>query len=84
MLEYAIWLDEFGAVEDYPKPSEVERVRVDVSGTLASKRAAIAAHVSQTTNLIADDPAGFRLTPQTIARLTKRTEAFFRATNEIY
>ena len=49
---------------------------------LASKLAAIAAHESQTTDLIADDPAGFRLTPETIARLTQSTEVFWRPINE--
>ena len=82
ILEYAIWLDELGAVEDHPKPGEAELVRVNIGTALANKRAAIAAHVSQTTDLIADDPDGFRLTPQTIARLTQSTEVFFRVTNE--
>jgi LmbE family N-acetylglucosaminyl deacetylase len=82
ILEYAIWLGEFGLVEDYPRLGEAELVSVDVSSTLASKRAAIAAHVSQITNLIADDPDGFRLTPQTIARLTRSIEVFIRVTNE--
>ena len=81
-LEYAIWLDELGEVEDHPKPGEVELIRLNVGSALASKRAAIASHVSQTTDLIADDPAGFRLTPQTIARLTQSTEVFLRPINE--
>jgi LmbE family N-acetylglucosaminyl deacetylase len=81
-LEYAIWLDEFGEVEDHPKPREAERIRVDVRSALASKLAAIAAHESQTTDLIADDAAGFRLTPETIARLTQSTEVFWRPINE--
>jgi LmbE family N-acetylglucosaminyl deacetylase len=82
ILEYAIWLDELGGLEDHPRPGEAEPVRVDVSSALASKRAAIAAHVSQTTDLIADDPEGFCLTPQTVARLTQSIEIFFRDTNE--
>jgi LmbE family N-acetylglucosaminyl deacetylase len=81
-LEYAIWLDELGEVEDHPKPGEVELIRLNVGSALASKRAAIAAHESQTTDLIADDPAGFRLTPQTIARLTQSTEVFWWPINE--
>ena len=81
-LEYAIWLDEFGEIEDHPKPGEVELIQLNVGSALASKRAAIASHVSQTTDLIADDPDGFRLTPQTIARLTQSTEVFLRPINE--
>jgi LmbE family N-acetylglucosaminyl deacetylase len=34
---------------------------------LAAKRRAVAAHVSQTSGLIADDPAGFRLQPEALA-----------------
>jgi LmbE family N-acetylglucosaminyl deacetylase len=81
-LEYAIWLDELGEVEDHPKAGEAERVRVNIGSALASKRAAIGAHVSQTADLIVDDPNGFRLTPQTIARLTQSIEIFLRPINE--
>jgi LmbE family N-acetylglucosaminyl deacetylase len=82
MLEYAIWLDELGDVEDHPKPGEAELIRLNVGTVLANKRAAIAAHETQTTDLIADDANGFRLTPQTIARLTQSTEVFWRPINE--
>jgi LmbE family N-acetylglucosaminyl deacetylase len=82
MLEYAIWLDELGDVEDHPKPDEAELIRLNVGTVLANKHAAIAAHETQTTDLIADDPDGFRLTPQTIARLTQSTEVFWRPINE--
>jgi LmbE family N-acetylglucosaminyl deacetylase len=82
ILEYAIWLDELGEIEDHPKPGEAEVVRINVDSVLASKRAAIAAHVSQTTDLIGDDPDGFRLTPQTIGRLTQSTEVFWRPIDE--
>ena len=49
-------------------------LRVDVSRHIAAKVAAIAAHRSQTTSLIGDDPDGFRLAPEMIARFTGRTE----------
>ncbi|MEP9380637.1 PIG-L deacetylase family protein [Aquabacter sp. CN5-332] len=41
------------------------RLRID--NELPAKRAAISAHLSQTTDLIADDPNGFRLTPDLLA-----------------
>ena len=82
MLEYAIWLDELGDVEDHPKPGEAELIRLNVGTVLANKHAAVAAHETQTTDLIADDANGFRLTPQTIARLTQSTEVFWRPINE--
>jgi LmbE family N-acetylglucosaminyl deacetylase len=78
ILEYAIWLDEFGDREDHPVSGEVELIRVDISDVVARKRAAVAEHLSQTTDLIADDPGGFRLTPQTITRLTQSTEVYLR------
>lgn len=77
-LEYAIWLDELGTPDDHPRRDEAEAVSIDVSAALSRKRAAIAAHATQTTSLIDDDPAGFRLTSATIARLTQPTETFWR------
>jgi LmbE family N-acetylglucosaminyl deacetylase len=77
VLEYAIWLDELGRPEDYPQNDEAESVLVDIAHSVAAKRAAVDAHQTQTTALIDDDPSGFRLTPTTIARLTKPTEAFW-------
>jgi LmbE family N-acetylglucosaminyl deacetylase len=50
-----------------------------VSHALSLKRAAIAAHATQTTALIDDDPDGFFLTPATIDRLTQPTETFWWA-----
>lgn len=51
-------------------------VRLDVAGAVAAKRSAIAAHASQTTVLIADDPGGFRLEPAMIDSLCGPYEAF--------
>lgn len=79
ILEYAIWLDELGAPEDFPVAGEVQAIHVDVGVAAAAKRAALAAHRSQTTDLIDDDPTAFRLRPATIERLTSGTEHFWRA-----
>lgn len=46
----------------------VTGVRVRIEPHLAPKRRAIAAHASQTTDLIPDDPAGFCLSPEMLAR----------------
>ena len=78
ILEYAIWLDELGAAGDFPAAGEVQEVRVDIAAASASKRRALAAHRSQTTDLIDDDPQAFRLRPATIERLTGGTERFWR------
>lgn len=77
VLEYAIWLEELGASDDYPRNHEAEAIRFDISHALSLKRAAIAAHATQTTALIDDDPDGFFLAPATIARLTQPVETFW-------
>jgi LmbE family N-acetylglucosaminyl deacetylase len=76
-LEYAIWLDELGAPEDYPRADEAEPVTLDIAAVISAKRAAVEAYTTQTTSLINDDPAGFRLTASTIARLTRPSETFW-------
>ena len=75
-LEYAIWLDEHGQPEDHPRPGEMDRRALPIASVLAAKRDAIAAHVSQTTDLI-DDPDGFRLTRETVARLSGAEEIYW-------
>ncbi|TNC15761.1 PIG-L family deacetylase [Methylobacterium terricola] len=50
--------------------------RLAVSHRRAAKAAAVAAHRSQTTDLIADDPEGFRLEPAMIARFVEGHEIF--------
>ncbi|MFN4295516.1 MAG: PIG-L deacetylase family protein [Brevundimonas sp.] len=77
-LEYAVWLDELGQEGDQPRAGEAEAVAFDISGVLALKRRAVEAHVSQTTDLISDDPTGFRLTADTIDRLVQSVERYWR------
>ncbi|MDP4021450.1 PIG-L family deacetylase [Methylobacterium sp. NEAU 140] len=67
VYEYPVW------GWTLPPETEVgpapEGLRLDVSAHRAAKVRAVAAHASQTTDLIADDPAGFRLEPAMIDRL---------------
>lgn len=49
-------------------------LRLDITNHLAAKRDAIAAHRSQTTDLIDDDSSGFRLTEAMISNFLKRYE----------
>lgn len=81
-LEYAIWLEEHGVASDYPRAGEVETMVFDVAAVVQIKRAAVAAHLSQTTDLIDDDPSGFRLTAATITRLTGPYERYWRSADE--
>ncbi len=77
-LEYAVWLDEIGAPADHPGKDEAERIVFDITPAVDAKRLAVAAHVSQTSDLIHDDPAGFRLKPETIDRLCRPFEIYWR------
>lgn len=50
--------------------------RLDVTAHLPAKAAAVAAHRSQTTDLIHDDPGGFRLEAAMLARFARPYEIF--------
>lgn len=73
LLAYPIWgLTLPPDTEVGPAP---RGLRLAVHSHVAAKAAAIAAHRSQTTDLI-DDAPGFRLTPEMIARFTGGDEIF--------
>ncbi len=55
-------------------------LRLDVSAFSAIKAKAVYAHESQTTDLIHDDPTGFRLEPAMIDRLCGPSERFVAIT----
>ena len=78
-LEYAIWLDELGVLEDHPDTGEVELVAVDVSSLVTVKRWALEAHATQLGKIAAAAPGGFQLTPSTVERLMTPTERYFLA-----
>ncbi len=67
------WHLEAGAVVDTSPP---KGFRLDISPWLAVKRAAISAHRSQMSDLIDDDPDGFRFTPETLAPFLGSYEYF--------
>ena len=56
----------------------MHRVSFDIADVVETKRAAVAAHLSQTTALIDDDPDGFMLDAATIARLTGPIESYWQ------
>jgi LmbE family N-acetylglucosaminyl deacetylase len=78
LFEYVIW----GST--LPPSTEVDpirsgfRIRIDREAH-EKKRRAIAAHGSQTTDLIDDDPAGFRFTQSGLARFDLPYEFFFES-----
>jgi LmbE family N-acetylglucosaminyl deacetylase len=53
--------------------------RVDISRHLSAKQRAIACYRSQTTDLIRDDPTGFRLTPEFLTFFTRPFEVLITA-----
>jgi len=77
LFEYVVW------GHTLPASNEVDsiggfRLRID-RWALEKKRRAVAAHRSQTTNLIDDDPAGFRFTQNGLARFDLPFEFFFES-----
>jgi LmbE family N-acetylglucosaminyl deacetylase len=77
LYEYTVW----GAALPPDTPVEPVRggFRLQIERRLARKRRAIEAHRSQTTDLIDDDPDGFRLTPSDLARFDAPYEFFFES-----
>lgn len=76
LFAYPVW----GLTLDDAAPAgrQLEAVRLDIAGAAERKARAIAAHRSQTTGLIDDDPQGFRLTAADLSRHAGPTEAYFR------
>lgn len=66
LMSYPIWGWHLPPADEVAAP-QPRGVRVDISSVMAVKHRAIAAHVSQMTDLIADTPEGFRFTETTLA-----------------
>lgn len=78
-LEYLIWLWERGEANEFPQEGEAKLWRMNIAITTELKQEAIAAHVSQTTRLINDDPEGFMLSPEVLAHFGSGFELFAEA-----
>jgi LmbE family N-acetylglucosaminyl deacetylase len=76
LLAYSIWGWSLPGDMDIAD-DVVGGFRVDISHHLAAKQRAIQAHRSQTTDLIFDDPAGFRLDQATVKRFERPFEIFW-------
>lgn len=75
-LEYFIWLWERASADDLPTSKDGKIWQADIASAKDYKKSAIAAHVSQTTSLIDDDPEGFMLSPEVLAHFDSDTEIF--------
>lgn len=83
LYAYPVWGWAFAhPIAGFPTPPEpvlsepLRGVRLAVDRHLSEKRKAVAAHRSQTTGLIADDPGGFRLPPEALALAFRPFELF--------
>ncbi|MGI8786467.1 MAG: PIG-L deacetylase family protein [Pyrinomonadaceae bacterium] len=76
IIEYPIWLWEIAQDADAPRFDEVKAWRLDIEKVSDKKQKAIRAHASQTTDLIDDDPKGFRLTPEILANFDCQWEVY--------
>lgn len=79
IIEYPIWDWDTKQRGNLPEPDRVRAWRLDISQVVELKQQAIAAYRSQTTNLIDDDPEGFRLTPEMLANFTHPWEVYLEA-----
>jgi LmbE family N-acetylglucosaminyl deacetylase len=74
---YPIWGWHLDPLEDLE--SAPQGVRLDIAQEADAKRRAIAAHRSQMTNLIHDNPDGFRFNANTLAPFLTSFEVFYAA-----
>ncbi len=75
-LEYPVWLDDLGGPDHYPRNDEMRPIQLDISEVRDLKCKAIQCHRSQVTDLISDDPGGFRMTPGMLARFESDRERY--------
>lgn len=76
ILEYLIWLWELGKEADMPGRDEMIVWRVPIASVMAQRDQAIAAHRSQVTRLIDDDPTAFYLSPELLTHFDAPRELF--------
>lgn len=77
IFEYPIWLHEIAENGDEPNLDEAMPFRLNISSVLPIKLEAIAAHQSQISDLISDDPEGFRLSESMLNHFKVPYEIFF-------
>lgn len=76
VLEYLIWLWELGDERDMPGRDEVQVWRVPIDSVMDLRNGAIAAHRSQVTRMIDDDPTAFYLSPELLTHFDVPKELF--------
>ncbi|MEH2363209.1 PIG-L deacetylase family protein [Nostoc sp.] len=76
LIEYPIWDWDSEQRGSLPASVEVTTWRLNISTVVELKQQAIAAYRSQITDLIDDDPEGFRLSPEMLANFTRSWEVY--------
>ncbi|PSB21299.1 PIG-L family deacetylase [Phormidesmis priestleyi ULC007] len=77
LIEYPIWDWDSEQSVSLPNSAQITGWRLDIKAVVSLKQRAIAAYRSQITDLIDDDPEGFRLTPEMLANFTRPWEVYF-------
>ena len=75
-LEYLVWAFERAAQDEWPREDEARAFRLDIAEVAERKAAAIAAHASQVTRLIDDDPSAFWLSPELLRHFQGFSESW--------
>ncbi len=75
LLSYPVWGWTLGEQSWLPR-TPIHGMRLDVSNHIAAKSEAISCYRSQTSDLINDDPNGFRLAPEFLALFERPFEVF--------
>jgi LmbE family N-acetylglucosaminyl deacetylase len=81
LWSYPVWGWHLPASQEVVAPAPAG-YRLDIDEVLAQKRAAIAAHVSQMTDLISDDQEGFRFDEKSLAPFLRPLEHFVEVPSE--
>ena len=76
IIEYPIWDWDSKQRGNLPTSTNVTAWRLNISAVLELKQQAIACYRSQITDLIDDDPQGFRLTPEMLLNFTRPWEVY--------
>jgi len=80
LIEYPIW--DWDPKQRGSLSAAITAWRLDISPVLPLKQRAIEAYRSQITNLIDDDPEGFRFTPELLAHFAQPWEMYLEADYE--
>lgn len=75
-LEYPVWVWTSSEPTDLPTAADGSWFKINVRSVIDQKQRAIAAHLSQTTPLIDDDPDGFTLSPDMIGYFIRGYEYY--------